>query len=267
MDSRFYHFSGKFSPLCFVFFVCSLLPAFLLAFPYVFLVYWNPFVYLSFLINSGYGILISVGLYFALRKGRVRSNTIVYLFATILSLVAIYSVWIWYVYIKTKYQLFTLSLGDMAAVAAIVAEKGPWKVSDMVITGWQVYLAWFVEAGFIALVVYLCAGVFRKDSVYCERCGAWAVKSSVKNLNFQQGSSGTKERVVGLGGEPLLALEKTALPPAKSVEVELFYCPKPEHQLYYASVHSKAKGNVFTVIHLKISESLFAKLRGKFSVA
>lgn len=263
MSSQFYHSSGKFGPLSFVFLIGCLILAFFLAFPYVFLVYWNPFVYLSLLINMGYGIIISAGLYFALRKGRVRNNTIVYLFATILSLVAIYGVWVWYVYIRTKYQLFTLSLRDMAIVAAIVAEKGPWKVSGRLITGWQVYVAWFVEAGLIALVTYLSAGVFRKDSVYCEQCGRWAEKLSVKSLDFPRGSNVTKEKVVGLNGEPLLALEKTALPPAKSVELELFHCPKPEHQLYYASVHSKVAGSAFTVIQLKISEALFGKLKAK----
>ncbi|MEK7528331.1 MAG: hypothetical protein AAB592_01045 [Patescibacteria group bacterium] len=266
-DATTYHPSGKFNLLSFLYLPIAILIVSLLGFIYVFIVNWNPFVYINVLINIIYGGIAGIALWSVLHKGKVRSSAVSFVFGAILILTTIYSIWVWYVYIITGYTLFTFSLKDMAFVAAEMAALGPWKIGSTVIIGWQVYAVWAVEAGLIACMILFILREYKRDNIFCERCEEWATKlPPITNYEAPENSNLRKDDILRLKGEPLLHLEKKDKPSPSSVGVTLFHCLKKEHQFFFVSA-TREKGLLkdrFSVIHLKINEGFFEKMRNKF---
>ncbi|HLK96390.1 MAG TPA: hypothetical protein VK364_01350, partial [Hymenobacter sp.] len=159
----------------------GVLAAGLLAFIYVYAVWYIPFIYINFLLTLAFGFLLGVVLAQLVRTGKLRNPALVTLLATGVALVACYIQWALYLTLVLN-TTSVESLGRRASVAhtsfstdvmssillhpgsiveamSELATSGSWSLMGVTPSGIFLYLIWLVEAAIIVGAAVLLARI------------------------------------------------------------------------------------------------------------
>lgn len=129
--------------------------------------------------SIGFGAMVGLAVQLAARMSHVRNPKFAMFVAFITGMFAIWSAWVWYIWINSKFDAIALQkaitqpqfvFGVMRDIAAV----GLWKLFDWHPKGGSLYAIWSVEA---VMVVGFAVGLSAVGSpTYCEACGKWTKK-------------------------------------------------------------------------------------------
>ena len=169
----YYKPSGKFHPTALLFLPLAGLPAALLAgIIYGYATYWNPFIYLGFLLALGAGFLIAFALNLGVLAGRVRSPLLVFLFAVLMALCAEYVQWSFFLYAGGKLAALPANPAEVLKGIQAIAGEGLWTIRQYKPTGALLYTVWGLEA----LLLLVSPLIFSRKTgrqPFCENCRRW----------------------------------------------------------------------------------------------
>jgi hypothetical protein len=143
----------------------------LLAFTYVYAVWYIPFIYVNFLLTLGFGFLLGVVLTQLVRTGKLRNPVLATILAAGVGLVACYVQWALYLTLMfnmTSVESFgrrasvahtsfsadvmvgiLLNPGSILEAMSELAASGSWSLMGVTPSGIFLYLIWLVEAAVI----------------------------------------------------------------------------------------------------------------------
>ena len=154
---------------------------------------YNPSIKLAIFIPLGFGWLVGVAAGRSMRLGHVRNSNVRIIGATLLSLVALYASWSFWLYALSRRDFsaedmvdvtplsIALQPAQMWSAIQTISEKGGWTIGGKgsePVTGVVLWLFWLAEAG---TIVGLCIAVARwvgGTYPYCESCGRWVLEAA-----------------------------------------------------------------------------------------
>lgn len=189
--ATYYKASGKFSPLAFVLFILIAFTALpLLAFVYAYIIYYNPFIYVSFLMT----ILFSISIGFVtdwtvVKLGKVRSPILAIIFYALASLIAFYIhwiVWINIIYYNTEVVKLIFSPNLFFELIADINSEGAWSFeSNTPVTGFMLLIFWTIEfLMVIGITVFFSNFNSHSKIPFCEQTNEWLKAEELPAFEF-----------------------------------------------------------------------------------
>lgn len=204
-EQRFYRLSGAVPPqgaLLGLLFGTG--GAFALSFVYAYGVRYIPFVFLSLLVSLGYLFGVSMLFQAGLLRGHVRNQTVSYVLAFVMGVIALYLAWVAFLFVLLKHRVpYTKLLLDPMLVwkyVSILAVKGWFSFKGSKVSG-GFYTALLVGEALLYLGFVTGVGALSAVDTYCERCKQWlglpeviALADELWRPEFEQtGKTGTED--------------------------------------------------------------------------
>lgn len=234
---------------------------------------YNPLVILTlfavFIFGAGVGYAVNLGA----RIGKVRNPGFIMLLGTATGILALYFVWVFYIYLFWRREVgvgpLFWSPSDIFDQMQLLAQIGPWSIKSWTPTGWVLYSFWIAEA---ITVVLLSLGVsVANDAPYCDQCNVWTKKQK-DVASFALADPGPLKTQLELEGYEILDdLHKLPTDPADCLKATIHSCPRCEDADYLTICHSRltvdGDGNKSTqeteiVKNLRIHRELAEHLQG-----
>jgi len=248
LGERYYRDSGAVPLFGTVFMLgCGIVAATVLSFIYAFVVYWNPFVYVSVVATGLFGLGVGIAVNVGGTLGKVRNPLYARLVGVVMGLLSLYLCWAFYLWAAQKgdadmcRQLGILepelSFDPMRMYELIqwIADNGLWGMFGGTPTGWGLYSLWAIEAAIIFLATVVIAG--GNESAFCEPCNVWA--DDAENL-LQLENTGYEDLRSDLEDERYERLDElhTGEHNAKDcLRVTLHTCPKCDESNFMTIKH------------------------------
>ena len=202
--NHYYQPSNRFSVGGVLLLLCvGILAAGLLAFIYVYAVWYIPFIYINFLLTLVFGFLLGVVLAQLVRTGKLRNPALVTGLATGVALAACYVQWALYLTLVLN-TTSVESLGRRASVAhtsfsadvmmsillhpgsiveamSELASSGSWSLMGVTPSGIFLYLIWLVEAAIIVVAAVMLARI-QSTEPFSETANEWAEEEELPVL-------------------------------------------------------------------------------------
>ncbi len=189
--ATYYQPSNKFSPLCFAFFALIAFTALpLLAFLYAYAIYYNPFVYVGFLMTILFSILIGlITDWTVIKLGKVRNPVLAICFYALASLITLYMHWIfWINIIYYNTEVIELIFDPVLFFELIVDtnEKGAWSFeSNTPVTGFMLYLFWVIEFLIVFGTTIFFSNFNSHSKIpFCEQTNQWLEEEELPAFQF-----------------------------------------------------------------------------------
>jgi hypothetical protein len=148
----------------------------LLGVVYGYAIYYNPIVYINFLLpiflGGGLGQLVS----WAAGIGKVRSRMVVVQGGLIAGIVAEYLGWVVWVLAYSGHEALVIHPTGLLLVIQATAEEGAWSIRSFTPSGIVLYLIWIAEAVIIVGAATLFPLSKIGDKPFCERCNQWVTE-------------------------------------------------------------------------------------------
>jgi lysylphosphatidylglycerol synthetase-like protein (DUF2156 family) len=150
---------------------------------YAYAVRWVPFIYVRFFCTLAFGFAVGFVTGKIARAGKIRNPTITVLLVAIVTLVAYYFAWVFWIK-ATLDQAFdkqTIPVADIIssprllwAMVGAANESGTWsmKRSDPV-SGMALTAVWLIEAAIIFGTALFAGAAAVGGDMYCETCDRW----------------------------------------------------------------------------------------------
>ena len=176
-----------------LFLLGGVLAAAVLAFVYIYAIWYIPFVYINFFLCLGFGLVLGGTLMLLAKAGKLRSPTGVGLLALLVGLAAVYLEWSVYLTLLFNSETtgtgrdadtstsFSASLfgdvlthpGAMWNAISKINETGTWSLKGATPSGLFLWLVWLVELVIIVGGAYLLAKS-QADEPFSELANEWA---------------------------------------------------------------------------------------------
>ena len=271
--------------------IAGSLAAVLLAFIYVYAVWYIPFIYINALITVGFGVILGAVLSALVRAGKIRSPGLAGMLALAVGMVA-YVVQ-WGVYLMLLLNITSVDrIGRRASVAHTsfdantllglllkpslmlstigeLAETGSWSLFGATPSGVFLYLIWLVEAVIIiGAAVILARSQAAKP--YSETAGEWAREDVLPGtVAYVHDLSATKAALEA-GDFGALSAQASDEEPNQFAQIKLYCAPNDSECAFLSlenievTIDDKGKrSNTITdvVSHLRISAQRCRELR------
>ncbi len=210
-SALFYKPSGQMSSNGSIFTILlNLLFAFIAGYLYSIIIYYNPFVYVNFLLTIGFGLSAGLLNRLMIRVGHSRNKKNQLIFAGIGGFMAIYIHWAAYMLIIDSQGI--PSLGNYFAnvwyflnpvnffhAMGVINKFGLWSIFGITFNGFGLALVWLFEA---FIILFLSVSAIYKANVlpYSEKLGMWYPKFTL--FNDFQSISGVKSTTEQLVNDP-----------------------------------------------------------------
>ena len=146
------------------------LAAILLGAIYGFLIYWSPFVYITF----GFGAVLAAAVGGLGKLGRIRNPAVLTVVALLVAALAYYVHWI--VWVERMSGVHLLVPGSLWSFVATVNTLGPWSIFGWTPTGMALWGIWGIEGLMIVGIGSVSAqGLI--DVPYCETTRQWTTET------------------------------------------------------------------------------------------
>jgi len=266
--------------------------ALVLAFVYIYAVWYIPFVYINFFLCLGFGLGLGAALAALVRLGKLRSPGAVGALALLLGLVAVYLEWGVYLTLIFNSETtgagagadtttsFSLSLfldiithpGAMWLAMQKINETGTWSLKGSTPSGVFLAVIWVVEAVIILGGTWLVAKA-QATEPFSEASGEWATEETLAHpLTFAQDVATTRAALES-GQFHHLTPHTAAEAEAPFARLKLHSAPN-DHNCRYLTLENvtttvdkkgKASQSTATVVqHLAISPAHFQELHRRF---
>lgn len=266
--------------------------ALVLAFVYIYAVWYIPFVYINFFLCLGFGLGLGAALAALVRLGKLRAPGAVGALALLLGLVAVYLEWGMYLTLIFNSETtgtgagadtstsFSLSLfldiithpGAMWLAMQKINETGTWSLKGSTPSGVFLAVIWVVEAVIILGGTWLVAKA-QATEPFSEASGEWATEETLAHpLTFAQDVATTRAALES-GQFHHLTPHTAAEAEAPFARLKLHSAPN-DHNCRYLTLENvtttvdkkgKASQSTATVVqHLAISPAHFQELHRRF---
>ncbi len=180
-DDLFYKASGKFNPLVVVAMPVIAATVFVLAYAYAYILVYNPFVYVNFLVFFGFCYVLGFITNYFIKLFKVRSvKTSLYL-ALFTGLVTLYLAWGIFLSVLLSKEGERVGVVELLShpdhlwkSVILLANTGWYSIAGISISGVIAWITWSIEAAGFAGVPFLFALGFATSTVFCENCNIWA---------------------------------------------------------------------------------------------
>jgi hypothetical protein len=236
---------------------------------YAYAFHWIPFVYINFLITLGFGIAIGSAVSIMARRGKIRSNTFLWIASVLAALFGIYIYWAAYLWALAGIGNIGLTAfwpPALVAFGQLLFDQGSWGIKDLTITGWFLVAFWVAEVG---VILWMATSIALTNArlPFCEACNDWTDEEQGVAKLTATGQEPAWQQVLS-GDLPSLAEFPPAEQSAKQfVRLDVARCPRCE-QSRFLTVHQvqitvDKKGNETTketplVVNAVLTPSQFA---------
>ncbi len=168
------------------------------AFAYANIIIYFPFIYFRVLAPIGYPLALLFIIAFGLQMGKIRNTPVALLLSGIISFVAFYFAWTFWVFALLQGQgnkdvsLFGLLTSPLMVkdIVLKIGATGYWGNKEAAISGGFLWFIWIVETVLILLTPILWGGL-TAGSPFCETCDRWT--KEVKGIREFQCVASPKE--------------------------------------------------------------------------
>lgn len=211
---------------------------------YSYIVNWMPIVHLSFVLTLFLGAITGLVIGKIAYKEQVRSLRFVKQLTIFVSLITIYTAWVFTVFAFFDSKDLDFNHFNIVAAMLYFSEYGAWSVSNYTPTGWELYLIWAIEA--IAIII---AAIYAAKSGYgiapfCESCASWnkeeIVTSRLSAISLESKKSFVKE-LEHKNFDVLTNLRNTTESATEWMLVEIFNCSTCSKWHYLTIIHMTSK--------------------------
>ena len=278
------------------FLIGGVLAAIVLAFVYVYAVWYIPFIYINFLLCAGFGLLLGYVLMQLVKSGKLRSPGGVALLTVLVGLVAVYIQWGIYLTLlyssetvgtgpdadtTTHFSLATLgevlsSPGTMWQAMQEINETGTWNLKGTTPTGLFLWAIWVVEAVVIVGGAYFVA-VSQADEPFSELADEWADEETLtRPVAFATDAHATRAALEGGQHQTLILHPDTSDELAPYSRLKLYAAPNDDACRYLTLENvtktRDKKGKVTEAVsvvvkRLVITDAVRRELRERFGAA
>lgn len=198
----------------------------LLALAYGYIIKWNPFIYVDFILTGVYGFAAGGCVFLGLMAAKVRSHLVAFLAAVAGGLFAVYASWV--VWLKALVGLTVFEPAQISLISERLAETGVWRIFSFTPTGGALELIWTLEALAIFLLALVAPIFFLRQNGFCENCETWCESTTVGPLGaIADAEAFTKSLELG-HDTPFEILRPIAADAKDYTQVELQHCPRCE---------------------------------------
>lgn len=176
---NYYRHSGKFRVFDAVFMLgLGTIFSLLIGGLYGLIVFYVPFIKLTFVITGVTGFVLAMGLGILGHMLKIRNMLVLGVICVLCWFFAWYASWVTWSMAATAYLEWMLSPVAITAYASHLVEEGAWSLwrDDFPVRGYLLIGFWMLEAAILlAVVLYLGVANFT-DFIFCESCDAWLEK-------------------------------------------------------------------------------------------
>lgn len=224
-DSRYYKPSGA-APLGGIFSAVSIsgTAALLAGALYGVVDYYNPLIYVNFLGTLFLSVIVGGITFRRLTSGRIRSRVVSTLIGLLVATVMCYGAWVAYIFALSEWDALVVDPLSLFEVIQVVATNGVWSIKKHTPTGWELYLAWLIEAGVI--YAFVLTSALETQPPYCEECDERTEPEVTKHPLALCAVPVLRDELEGEQYASLLEAIRTEVNPRSFLALSINTCPR-----------------------------------------
>ncbi len=206
----------------------------LLGLAYAYVTVYSPIGgWISILFVLGYAFAVGIATVMAVRGSKCRNTAVAGLLAGLVSLAALYSAWVYFLFVLLRRGNMPLLWTDLPTLFTspvllwnmlqAVNQNGWFEMFGGPVTGGMLWVFWLVEAAIIVGMITIFGMNAISDEVFCERCRAWTDTGEMLRLAVPEKLEELQSLAAG-NLEGLYALEPVPLLEYPRMQVETKQC-------------------------------------------